>query len=105
MRKLIDSSNSALVYLAGIMLICVIIGSCVTACGSKSNNKYEEKTFSGGYFIIDEEWSDNRANYMIVHAKDTCVKYMITESAHRYDVTPLYNADGSLQVYNKQGGV
>ena len=35
----------------------------------------------------------------MVYAKDTHVKYMIVIGHYRAAITPLYNADGTLQIY------
>lgn len=37
----------------------------------------------------------------ISHAKDTKVKYLIIVSGYKFGITPLYNADGTLQVYEE----
>lgn len=39
-------------------------------------------------------------NYTIVYANDTKVKYFICSGYNQYGITPLYNADGTLQVYD-----
>ena len=39
--------------------------------------------------------------YKIAYAKDTKVKYLIIVSGYKFGITPLYNADGTLQVYEE----
>lgn len=34
-------------------------------------------------------------------AKDTKVKYFIAKSGYKFGITPLYNADGTVQVYGE----
>lgn len=58
-----------------------------------------DKTLCGGYFTQLNHWQDTRANYYIAYANDTKVKYIIVSSAHKFSITPLYNADGNIQVY------
>ena len=41
------------------------------------------------------------AYYKIAYAKDTKVKYLIIVSGYKFGITPLYNADGTLQVYEE----
>jgi hypothetical protein len=41
-------------------------------------------------------WS---ASIYIAYAKDTHVKYLIGVGAKKSMITPLYNADGTLQIY------
>lgn len=83
------------------LLVLVLSVSCV-GCGPtyqevtgqvESNNK----SFADGYFTIITEWGNNC--YYIVYANDTKVKYFVKWSSHNFDITPLFNADGTLQIY------
>lgn len=58
-----------------------------------------DETLCGGYFTQLSHWKDMHANYYIVYANDTGVKYMVVSSAYKFSITPLYNADGTIQVY------
>ena len=58
-----------------------------------------DETLCGGYFTQISHWKDRLANYYIVYANDTGVKYMVVSSAYKFSITPLYNADGTIQVY------
>lgn len=49
-----------------------------------------------------KEWDDEYGGYCkIVYANDTKVKYMMFREGYRGGITPLYNTDGSLQVYEE----
>ena len=50
-----------------------------------------------GYFTEVVSWAGGL--YMIVYANDTKVKYFIRNSGHGWGITPLYNTDGTLQIY------
>lgn len=39
--------------------------------------------------------------YRVVYANDTKVLYFIHSQGHQYGIIPLYNADGTLQVYEE----
>lgn len=52
-----------------------------------------------GYFTIIKEWGGFDTRYYIVYANDTKVKYLIMTEVYKYGITPLYNADGTLQIY------
>ena len=84
-----------------IMLIAVLIAlGTVIMCSKSSVETENGVTTYGEFFIVDKEWNDIDFTYRIVHDKETGVKYMIIASGHRYGITPLYNADGSLQNIN-----
>ena len=81
-----------------IMCVCLLLTGCVT--------EYEDaedilKT-TGGYFTLIKEWRDGAGSiYKITYANDTKVKYLFWNSGYKGGITPLYNADGSLQVYKE----
>ena len=57
------------------------------------------RAFGNGYFTIITEWG---SGYKIVYANDTKVKYLImSKSQYMSGITPLYNADGTLQIYEE----
>lgn len=84
--------------LIAILSLCLLL----TGCGIK----YEEAEdvsmpICGGYFTLIKKWSDGDGIYRIAYANDTKVKYLICSIGYGKGITPLYNADGSLQVYEE----
>ena len=80
-------------------LICVSASGCGTTYQEAiSANTANGATRSNGYFTEIVKWGDG--NYTIVYANDTKVKYFICNGYNQYGITPLYNADGTLQVYD-----
>lgn len=57
--------------------------------------------FGNGYFTAIAEWEDANNRYKIVYANDTKVKYFICITGYKFGITPLYNADGTLQIYEE----
>lgn len=89
-----------------ILSICII---ALTGCGPSYKDSVAEQTVSNNtyetedYFTELLEWEENGCFYKIVYANDTNVKYLIGYTGYRYGITPLYNADGSLQLYEPEG--
>ena len=87
--------------LLGVVLCGMLALSCV-GCGTSyqeaTNTDYKED-YGGGYFTLLTEWNSSEVNYRIVYANDTNVKYLICISGYKYGITPLYNANGTLQIY------
>lgn len=87
----------------GLILIAIVL--CFTGCYADSPTVISYKDAnSNDYFItIRECGSYNMDGYGIdlyeVYAKDTHVKYLIGVGHYRQMITPLYNADGTLQIY------
>lgn len=81
--------------LIAILCMCLLL----TGCGTEYK---DAKT--GGYFTVIQEWDDEQGHYTIVYANDTKVKYLIWKDTYKGNITPLYNTDGSLQVYEESEG-
>lgn len=86
-------------------LLCGMLALSCVGCGSTyqeaTNTDYKED-YGGGYFTLLIKWNESEVNYRIVYANDTKVKYLICSSGYKYGITPLYNADGTLQIYEEK---
>ena len=85
-----------------LIVLCVIL---LSFAGCKETN-YEEAVIPedesfvcSEYFTLVKQWGTNLSNYKIVYANDTNVMYFIMRSEYMSGITPLYNSDGTLQVY------
>lgn len=81
-----------------------LIGLYATGCTSyqqAANMSDKGTSFCGGYFTLLTKWDDAKGWYCVVYANDTKVKYLVTYGNYRSGITPLYNADGTLQVYGE----
>ena len=86
------------VALAGVMVVC-LAGCDATYQNAKTT---EGGGFGNGYFTTISEWGDTaHGTYRIVYANDTKVKYFVNTSGYKTGITPLYNADGTLQIYGE----
>lgn len=97
------------------LLICIAVAiimytvTTIIVVTNKTPHHYNDETtkitsengYAGDYFTKINYWNNSLANYYIVYANDTKVKYLIIVSSHKFGITPLYNADGSLQIYEK----
>lgn len=91
--------------LLAILIGCVLTFSLV-GCG---NDTYDNAKKGGvtdddwgdGYFTIIESWGGVGAHqFMIVYANDTKVMYFIDANSIAGGMTPLYNPDGTIKVYD-----
>lgn len=84
-------------------LIIILMATMLCGCSYTSYeevNTTPDNYLSKGYFTVVKSW-DGGANYpteYIVYANDTKVMYYIFRG-HTGGITPLYNADGTLQIY------
>ena len=99
MLRINKCSTAVIALIAIFMAALITLGVFITRSKSSVETENGVTTY-GEYFVVDKEWNDIDFTYRIVHDKETGVKYMIIASGHRYGITPLYNADGSLQNIN-----
>lgn len=84
-----------------ILCTCLLLTGCI---GYEDAEDKSEKA-GGGYFTAIKEWDDEDGGvYKIVYANDTKVKYLIYDDYCEAAITALYNADGSLQLYEESEG-
>ena len=89
-----------------IALILVLCTIALVLCSCSSIPYDEAKVsdtyaFSNGYFTVIKEW-DGGVNFpleRIIYANDTGVMYYVYAYNYYGGITPLYNADGTLQIY------
>lgn len=88
------------IYLVLILcLMTTMLCGCSTSYEEANTNP--DNYLSKGYFTVIKSW-DGGANYpteYIVYANDTNVMYYVFHSLYTGGITPLYNADGTLQIY------
>lgn len=84
-------------FIISTLLLCVSCGT--TYAEAEDINKNTD--YGNGYFTVVTEWDAGGHVYRIVYANDTKVKYLIISGENRCGITPLYNSDGTLQVYSE----
>ena len=87
--------------IALILILCAMT-SMLCSCSTVSYDKAIEnssKTRLGGYFTVVKEWAYENEYYYTVYGNDTHVMYLFIDGYRSYALTPLYNADGTLQIY------
>jgi hypothetical protein len=80
-----------------LLMLCVI---SLVGCGTT----YEQAEVDGAtemfgeYFTVVKQWHQFGRAYLL-YANDTKVMYIYVEKGYGAGITPLYNADGTLQIY------
>ncbi len=62
----------------------------------------EQTNIGGQCFITKNKWYEGASTYRVVYAIDTKVKYLVITGRYGSSVTPLYNEDGTLQVFTEE---
>ena len=87
-----------------VLLISFVLALSCIGCGTpyqETEDRIIETDYANGYFTVIKKWSDGGVSYKVVYANDTKVKYLII-SGQKEGIAPLYNTDGTLQVYNEE---
>ena len=89
-----------------IALILVLISMVffLASCSDSPTTEYFKPNNNNDYFITVQDCGDYTmggwsVSMYIVYAKDTHIKYLIGIGAKKSMITPLYNADGTLQIW------
>ena len=78
-------------------LIFILVG-----CGSSYDEAEKSNDdFANGYFTTIKEWGNNNTHYRLIYANDTKVIYLYISDGYGKAITPIYNADNTLQLYEK----
>lgn len=87
-----------------VFLVAAVTATLLTGCGtpySKANETLNQ-SFGNGYFTTVKTWNDENYKYQMMYANDTKVMYLIGYTgSYRFGITPLFNPDGTLQVYGE----
>ena len=83
------------------LFITIILLVSLCACGrTYAEAEYAPESYAGGYFTIIRDWGGCTSTYYcIMYANDTKVMYFYEYCGSARAITPLYTADGTLQVY------
>ena len=86
-----------------LILILILLVAMLSGCSSSYEEPYttSDCNFGNGYFTVIRWWDggiDFPTEY-ILYAHDTGVMYYAFRTSHAGGVTPLYNADGTLQIW------
>ena len=89
--------------IALILVLCTLV-AVLCSCSSISYDEAkvsDTHAFSNGYFTVIKEWDGgvNLPLERIIYANDTGVMYYVYAYNYYGGITPLYNADGTLQIY------
>ena len=85
--------------IALILVLCVM-ATMLCSCSSTSYEEAKTSPVNDGYFTVIKEWGDTlHSTKRIVYANDTGVMYYIFSNGHQGGITPLYNVDGTLQIW------
>ena len=95
--------KKTLIAIIAILILVFSLVGCkhkTTYTDAVDGSTFNNDDWGEGYFTIVKGWgSIDCCHYMIVYANDTKVMYFVDQAGYAGGITPLYNADGTLQIY------
>ena len=83
-----------------IIAIILTIVACCVACGERESELVQENPT---LVLIKECWTDTFRYQRVYYDADTRVMYVFIKSDNGGGLSPLYNADGTLRIYDEEG--
>lgn len=81
--------------IVSIFILIVILFVCIYFKRNDNlNNSVKNK------FEIIDMYSKNNISFIEIYDTKSKVLYLIIESANKFAITPIFDSDGSLQLYN-----
>lgn len=84
-----------------IVEITLIMAICLVACGNTGNNNYGFN-IQGTNLVCIGTKSTFKYGYALYYDKSTKVMYMFVKHGYGAGLTPMYNADGTLKLYEEE---
>ena len=82
-------------------LMCgMVFTGCKTTVTEDVDNAYYQNAFNQ-FVVVEERQNGDYGTLSIMYDKDTKVMYYMFTSAYRCGVTPIYDSDGSVKIYEE----
>lgn len=85
-------------------LLTILLMLVLTGCGETTTITYEntEENYWDKFVVVESYDNMNDGSLYIVYDKDTKVEYYIVHAYRRFGISPIYNADGTIKVYEEE---
>lgn len=87
--------------LAAILAVIMMCMS-LTACGGGKDIETTESDIGNKYFDLVYIYEDKIMGTRVGYDRNTGVMYFTYTTYYKFGITPIYNADGSLKLYEEE---
>lgn len=85
------------------ILVVIMMCMSLTACGGGYKDiDVKESPIGNKYFDLVYIYEDKTAGTHVGYNRNTGVMYFIYITGYKCSITPIYNADGSLKLYEEE---
>ncbi len=83
------------------VLICgTLFVGCNTITTENVDDAYYQNAFNK-FVVVEEKTNMDYGTLTIMYDKDTKVMYYLITSGYKCGITPIYNSDGSVMIYDE----
>ena len=82
------------------LIVVMVLALTLTGCETKRTT-YEdgEKTFFDKFVVLEERHDLDNGRLFVMYDKETKVEYFYLTGYQQGSISPIYNADGTVKVY------
>lgn len=89
-------------------IIAVVLGLALcfgmTGC-TKGDIEPESSYLANKYIDLVTIYRDNDHSTEVLYDKNTKVMYFVERSGHQFGITPIYNSDGTVKLYDEENSL
>ena len=76
----------------------------MTGCG-KGDIEPENSSLANKYIDLVTIYKDNNCNTEVLYDKNTKVMYFVKHTDYQFGITPIYNSDGTVKLYDEENSL
>ena len=76
----------------------------ITGC-AKGDIEPESNRLANKYIDLVTIYKDNNCNTEVLYDKNTKVMYFVKCDGYRFGITPIYNSDGTVKLYDEENSL
>ena len=77
----------------------------MTGCSTKGDIEPKSSIIGNKYIDLVTIYRDNDNNTEVAYDKNTKVMYFFKRSAYQFGITPIYNSDGTVKLYDEENSL
>ena len=77
----------------------------ITGCGTKGDIEPKSSIIGNKYIDLVTIYRDNDNNTEVAYDKNTKVMYFFKRSGYQFGITPIYNSDGTVKLYDEENSL
>ena len=89
-------------------ILAVVLGLTLcfgmTGC-TKGDIEPESSRFANKYIDLVTIYKDDNCDTEVLYDKNTKVMYFFKRSAYQFGITPIYNSDGTVKLYDEENSL